>query len=79
MNITLSADADLIKKGREYARAHNTSLNQLVRDYLRRITGGSDAEKAAGEFMKLARSMPGCSDSGFRFSRDAVYDRHSSR
>jgi len=79
MNITLSADADLINKGREYAKAHNTSLNQMVRDYLRRVTGGQDAEKAADEFLSLASSMPGCSDSGFKFSRDAVYDRHADR
>jgi len=77
VNITLSADTDLIKKGREYARAHNTSLNQLVRDYLRRITGGNDAEKAADEFLSLANSMPGQSEYGFRFSRDEIYDRHA--
>ncbi len=77
MNITLSADAALIKKGREYAKAHNTSLNQLVRDYLRRVTGSSGIEKSANEFMELARTMPGRSDSGFKFSRDEIYDRHS--
>jgi len=69
----------LIKKGREYARAHHTSLNQLVRDYLRSITGGNDAEKAADEFLKLARTMGGRSDGGFKFSRDAIYDRYDNR
>jgi len=77
MNITLSADEELIKKGREYARAHHTSLNQLVRDYLSRITGGNNAEKAADEFLNLATSMAGRSDSEFKFSRDAIYDRLS--
>jgi len=77
MNITLSADAVLIKKAREYAAAHHTSLNQLVRDFLGRITGGNEAEKAADEFMELGRTMAGRSDSGFNFSRDAIYDRHS--
>jgi len=79
MNITLSADAELIKKGREYANAHHTSLNQLIRDYLRSITGGNDAEKAADEFMNLANTMPGQSERGFKFSRDEIYDRHSGR
>jgi len=79
MNITLSANAALIKKGREYASAHHTSLNQLIRDYLGSITGGNDAEKAANEFMELARSMGGRSDNGFTFSRDEVYDRHADR
>jgi len=79
MNITLSADAELIKKGREYASVHHTSLNQLMRDCLSSITGGSDADKAADEFMKLACSMGGRSDRGFKFSRDAAYDRHCHR
>ncbi len=76
MNITLSADEALINKGREYARSHNTSLNQLVRDYLLRLTGGTEAEKVADEFVRLASSMAGQSDADFTFSRDAVYDRH---
>lgn len=79
MNITLSADRDLIKKGREYARAHDTSLNQLVRDYLLRLTGGSDAETAADEFVHIAKTMPGQSDNGYSFSRDAIYDRYTDR
>jgi len=31
MNITLSASEKLIEKSREYARRHNTSLNNLIR------------------------------------------------
>jgi len=79
MNITLSADETLIKKSRAYANAHNTSLNQLVRNYLLRLTGGNDAKKAADEFVHLANSMPGRSDEDFIFSRDAVYDRHAEK
>jgi hypothetical protein len=30
-NITLSIDEDILKVGREYARAHNVSFNVLVR------------------------------------------------
>ena len=77
MNITLSADSELIKKSREYAAAHNTSLNQLVRDYLLRLAGGHEAEKAADEFARLANSMPGRSNAEFKFSRETVYDRHA--
>jgi hypothetical protein len=77
LNITLSADTELINKGREYAKAHNTSLNQLVRDYLLRLTGGGDAEKAAKEFVRIASTMPGKSDNGYKFSRDVIYDRYA--
>lgn len=77
MNITLSADTQLIEKSRAYAQSHNTSLNQLVRDYLTRLTGGSDAEKAANEFVSLANAMAGKSAADYTFSRDAVYNRHN--
>ena len=76
MNITLSADKILIKKSRAYAREHDTSLNQLVRDYLQRLTGGTDVRHVADEFVSLAHSMAGKSDADYVFSRDAVYNRH---
>lgn len=79
MNITLSADQDLIEKSREYARAHGTSLNQLVRDYLQRLTGELDTEKSAAEFVALALSMPGHSKPGYKFSRDELYDRFANK
>jgi len=77
MNITLSADAELIKKSREYAKAHNTSLNQLVRDYLSQLSGVNESGGAADEFVRLASSMPGRSEPGFKFVRDAIHDRHA--
>jgi hypothetical protein len=33
-NITISLDEDLLRKGREYAKKHNTSLNALIRKLL---------------------------------------------
>jgi hypothetical protein len=75
VNITLSADEDLIAKARAYAQARNTTLNQLVRDYLRRVTGQIDPQRAAEEFAELARSRPGRSEAGFVFDRGAAHDR----
>ena len=34
-NITLSADENLIASARAYAQAHGTTLNDLIRDYLK--------------------------------------------
>ena len=75
MNITLSADKDLIDKSRQYAREHNTSLNNLVRDYLRKLCGEQDAVSNADEFTQLARTMAGRSPKGYRFQRGSIYDR----
>ena len=33
-NVTLSIPDDLLSKSREYALEHDTSLNQMIRDYL---------------------------------------------
>ena len=59
MNITLSADDELVRKARRYAQEHETSLNQLIRDYLETLVGEFPREEAAREFETVARSMAG--------------------
>ena len=64
MNITLSAQDELIEKARQYAREHNTSLNQLIRDHLERLVGSVPLDQAADQFAAVARQMGGCSGEG---------------
>ncbi|TVQ18639.1 MAG: hypothetical protein EA382_17525 [Spirochaetaceae bacterium] len=59
MNVTLSADQDLLEKARRYAQQHGTSLNQLFRDYLQQLTGDVGYDEAAAEFASIARTKPG--------------------
>jgi len=75
MNITLSADKHLVEKSRKYAKEHNTSLNNLVRDYLKKICGDLDAASSAEEFSNLANTMGGKSPRGYSFNRESIYDR----
>ncbi len=75
VNITLSADKDLVAKARAYAHARNTTLNQLIRDYLGQITGPLDREQIAAEFMDLALNHPGHPDAGFRFDHREIHRR----
>jgi uncharacterized protein DUF6364 len=75
MNITLSADEKLIARARAYAQAHNTTLTQMVREYMERLTGQVSAEEAAKEFRTTALSHPGRSPEGFRFDREAIHER----
>ncbi len=75
MNISLSADEKLIKKAREYAKRHNSSLNNLVRSYLEQITNEIDGEEAAREFETLCTENAGESDRGYRFNRAEEYTR----
>jgi len=77
INITLSADADLVARARTYATANHTTLNQLIRDHMVQLTGGLSHEEAASEFARVARARPGRSPDAFRFSRDAAHDRQA--
>ena len=75
MNITLSADKILIEKARRYANKQNTTLNNLVREYLKKITGQTDGDKAAKEFEAIARDYGGKSSRDYKFSREEIYKR----
>lgn len=77
MNITLTADERLVRKAREYAGAHNTTLNQLIREYMERLTGRLDASAAAEEFSRIARSNPGRSPDEYRFDRESIHQRNA--
>ena len=79
MNITLSADEELIAKARAYAHAHRTTLNQLLRDYMARLTGLLGPAAAADEFVRVARTHAGRSEEGFVFDRQATHDRRRGR
>ena len=75
MNITLSADEKLIARAREYAQAQGTTLNQLIRDCLERVTGQLTPDEAAEEFLRLSKLAPGPAEPGYRFDRNAIHER----
>lgn len=70
MNITLAADQDMVKRTREYARQHGTSVNELVRGFMKSLTAQEDRNATAEEFVRNATAHPGRSPEGFRFHRD---------
>ncbi len=75
MNITLSAEEELLKKARKYASERNTTINQLIRDYLVRLVGESSNEEVAREFEAVASSMAGRSPDGWKLNRQGIH-RH---
>jgi hypothetical protein len=77
VNITLSAEDDLVAKARAYAQTRNTTVNQLIRDYLGRLTGQMDPQQAAEEFAELAHNRGGRSDEGFAFDRRDAHVRRA--
>jgi len=75
VNITLSADKELIRKAREYAAGHGTSLNRMIRQYLEQLVSDEDKESCAREFEQLAKEHGGSSPEGFVFDREEAHDR----
>ena len=70
-NITLSADERLIQLAREQARARQTTLNQLFRDWLRDL---ANQEQCSRDIDALFSRLDAV-DSGGTFSREEMNDR----
>ncbi|NCC49575.1 MAG: hypothetical protein EOM20_00010 [Spartobacteria bacterium] len=75
MNITLSAEKALIKKTREYAQSHGTTMNKMIREFMETVTGGQAGDHVAEEFAQLARDHAGISPKGFHVNRDEAHQR----
>ncbi len=71
-NITISLDEELIKKGRQYAAKHKTSINALIRKYLKQ-TVASQSDDWLDECFGLMDNAGGDSK-GKRWQREDLYD-----
>lgn len=70
-NITLSADEHLIRQAREQARAQQTTLNQLFRDWLRDLANQEQRTQAIDSLFDRMHTV----DSGSAFSREDMNAR----
>lgn len=50
MNLTLSVDDGLVERAREVARQQGTSLNALIRDYIKELAGQLGGDEILSEF-----------------------------
>ncbi|GAO44630.1 DUF6364 family protein [Flavihumibacter petaseus] len=55
--LTLSIDKDIIEEAKKYARKRNTSLSNLIENYLVSVTQKSKVEK--NEITPLVKSLSG--------------------
>ena len=72
-NVTISIDDDLLKKGRNFARTHNLSLNGLIRRLLK-----STVESGSIEWMYEWYSLMDQADAsskGEKWKRSDLYER----
>ena len=73
MNLTLSAEDELVEKARLAAQRQGTSLNDLVRQYLRSLAGETSGPAAGKELLALMQKQGGHSGGGLRTRRDDIY------
>jgi plasmid stability protein len=86
-NITLAVDDDVLKKARIYAAEHETSINNLVRDFLARLAtekqSAADQEARAAEARReladLSRKSTGRLGLNWKWNRDEIYSERLSR
>ncbi len=71
-NVTLSIPDDLLKKSRSYAKEHQTTLNEMIRNLLRKTVNAKESD-----FLKKLESFQEelSIDTRIKFKRDDLYDR----
>jgi hypothetical protein len=72
VNITLSIDEQTLKRARERLQAVGKSVNQEIREHLRRVAGDDDIEQAI-QFLKET-SGQGKPEPGWKWNRDEIYE-----
>ena len=75
-NLTLSIDAGLLKAARIRALEQGTSVNSVVRDFLRDYAGRREVREALVKVFELAdHSGASSGPAGRTWTRDELYDR----
>jgi replicative DNA helicase len=76
-NITLAVDAATLKNARRIALERDTTINALVRNYLKQLAGEEAAKaKRRKEMSRFLRELRKKEKVGpVNWSRDAIYDR----
>ncbi len=73
-NLTLVVDEDVLRRARVRALQQRTSVNALVRAYLARIAGESEASQGMDEFFTSITDA-GAGSGGRTWTRDELHDR----
>lgn len=74
-NLTLSIDDELLKRARIRALERDTSVNALVRDYLKELAEERTSQTQMKEFLDWAASVKaGSGPQGRTWTRDELYE-----
>jgi hypothetical protein len=78
-NITLSAEEASIAKARLFAESKNTTLNQMIRDYIQELALKEERKSFIDEFLQFTQEHAGCSEPGWKFNREELHLRGKGR
>ncbi len=71
-NITISLDEEVLKSGRRYAQAHQTSLNALIRKLLEQTVKFQGEDWLEDTFRLMDRA--GGNSKGHKWNREDLYN-----
>lgn len=74
MNLTLTIDDETLKRARMRALDQGTSVNALVRDFLRSYAGSEDENLALRRFVEVGEGSGAGARSGRVWTRDELYE-----
>jgi hypothetical protein len=72
-HVTITLDEETLAAGQNYAQRHNTTLDEVVTELLRK-TVVTDRKAMAAEMIRLMNLHQGKS-TGERWTRDELYER----
>jgi hypothetical protein len=79
-NLTLVVDDQVLRRARIRAMEQGTSVNALVRAYIARLAGESEAAEGVAEFLRIVSGAgAGSGSRGRSWSRDELHDRTRGR
>lgn len=77
-NVTLAIDDDLLRRARVKVIEEGTSVNEVVRDFLREHSGTASARFAAGRRLAALAREHATRGGGRGWTRDDLHDRGQS-
>lgn len=74
-NLTLTIEKDVLLEARKYALEHDTTVNQLVRDYLADLSGLEARRRMARERLLAAMDRGIAEVEPITWKREDLYER----
>ncbi len=74
-NLTVSIDDELLKRARMRAQELDTTVNALVRDYIKGLVGENPTRRVLDDFLDMTENISASSGPEGRWTRDEVYER----